>query len=57
LQKRTRRFFAGHGASDGVVVAYLPAHLNEGVRLWHVEHDDGDTEDLDLQQVIRWMNV
>jgi len=53
LQKRTRRFFDGHGASDGVVVAYLPGHLNEGVRLWHLEHDDGDTEDLDLQQVIR----
>lgn len=53
LQSRVRRFFEGHGASDGVIVAYLPARLNEGSRLWHLEHDDGDTEDLDLGQLLR----
>ena len=48
-----RRFFEGHGISDGTIVGFLPSHLNEGVRLWHLEHDDGDTEDLDLKQVKR----
>ena len=45
--KIVRRFFAGHGKSDGEIIAYLPAENNEGLALWRMEHEDGDEEDLD----------
>ena len=44
IGKEARRFFEDYGLSDGVIVAYLPAELNEGLALWHMEHDDGDSE-------------
>lgn len=44
IGKEARRFFEDYGLSDGVIVAYLPADLNEGLALWHMEHDDGDSE-------------
>lgn len=46
IGSKGRRFFPGHGKSDGVIVAYLPADRNEGVAMWHMVHDDGDEEDL-----------
>lgn len=49
-----RRFFRGLAApSDGTVVAFLPAYLNDGASLWHVLHDDGDEEDLDRDEVLK----
>jgi hypothetical protein len=33
-----RRFFPGHGLSDGIIVGYLPATRNEGMELWRMEH-------------------
>lgn len=33
-----RRFFPGHGLSDGIIVGYLPASRNEGMELWRMEH-------------------
>lgn len=41
-----RRFFHGFGKADGVVVGHLPGELNDGHTLWHVVHDDGDSEDI-----------
>mmetsp|Transcript_16695 Transcript_16695/g.33761 ORF Transcript_16695/g.33761 Transcript_16695/m.33761 type:complete len:1121 (+) Transcript_16695:152-3514(+) len=32
--------------SDGTIVSWLPPQEGEGA-LWHVEHDDGDSEDLE----------
>jgi hypothetical protein len=40
--KKVRRFFKGFGKSDGRIVGFLPARLNDGVSLWHMEHEDGD---------------
>lgn len=51
IGRRGRRFFPGHGKSDGVMIAYLPADKNEGMALWHMEHDDGDAEDIDESDV------
>eukprot|EP01041_Mallomonas_annulata_P007017 gene7017-14279_t len=51
LFQRVRRFFDDHGRSDGVIVAYMPAEANDGLSLWHVVHDDGDEEDLELHEV------
>ena len=60
---RARRYFAGHGMSDGTIIAYLSlerakaAAGSEGVEedfdLWHMLHDDGDREDINLEQVQR----
>lgn len=55
---RVRRFFPNYGRSDGTIVAYLPPEVNDGVCLWHVLHDDGDREDVDINEVdqyIRYM--
>jgi hypothetical protein len=54
-----RRFFCGFGKADGVVVGHLPAPLNDGHALWHVVHDDGDSEDIsdDDMQICREMFV
>jgi hypothetical protein len=41
-----RRFFVGVGKADGVIVGQLPAALNDGHCIWHIVHDDGDSEDL-----------
>lgn len=57
IGRRGRRFFDNHGKSDGTIVAFLRGGLNEGMALWHMEHDDGDCEDLDvkdLEQVISY---
>lgn len=51
IGKSTRRFQIGYGKSDGVIVAYLPPEKNEGFALWHMEHDDGEEEDLEAEQV------
>jgi hypothetical protein len=53
---QARRFFKGFGKSDGTVVAYLPPEKNDSVALYHMEHNDGDSEDLelhDLQKALR----
>uniref|UniRef100_A0A7S0P1L2 WHIM2 domain-containing protein n=1 Tax=Calcidiscus leptoporus TaxID=127549 RepID=A0A7S0P1L2_9EUKA len=50
IGKPSRRFFHAYGASDGLIVGWLPA---EGVDppLWHMVHgDDADEEDLDEQE-------
>lgn len=57
IGRKLRRFFRGHGKSDGIIVGYLPAIKNEGMELWRMEHQDGDEEDLDKDDVeksIRW---
>jgi len=53
IGRRARTFFEGHGASDGTIVAYLPGSVNDGIPLWHMEHDDGDNEDLDSKDLTR----
>ena len=50
MGQRTRRFFPRQVYSDGTIVGYLPAKLNEGLALFHCVHDDGDTEDLDERE-------
>jgi hypothetical protein len=51
IGRRGRRFFDNHGKSDGTIIAFLRSGLNEGLCLWHMEHDDGDCEDLDDKEV------
>ncbi|KAL1499104.1 hypothetical protein AB1Y20_013617 [Prymnesium parvum] len=46
--KRVRRFFEGE-ASDGTITRWLPED-GEDEPLWHMEHDDGDEEDLDEEE-------
>jgi hypothetical protein len=40
VYQTVRRFFPGHGAFDGVVLAYL-APDKDSAALWHVLHEDG----------------
>ncbi len=54
IGRKVRRFFRSTDApSDGVIMAFLPSFLNEGLALWHVMHDDGDEEDIDLNELIK----
>jgi len=53
IGKKTRRFFKGFGRSDGVIVGFLPADKNDGTALYHMEHWDGDEEDLNESEVMR----
>ena len=39
------------GKLNGVVVGWFPPAINSGVALWHVVYDDGDEEDLVLEDV------
>lgn len=39
---------------DGVVIAYLPADLNDGLALWFYLHDDNDYEDLEEHEIIKF---
>eukprot|EP01034_Spumella_vulgaris_P017844 gene17844-22769_t len=52
IGKGARRFFKGFGSSDGVIVAYLPPEKNDNVALYHMEHHDGDSEDLELHDLL-----
>mmetsp|Transcript_17557 Transcript_17557/g.29031 ORF Transcript_17557/g.29031 Transcript_17557/m.29031 type:complete len:853 (+) Transcript_17557:241-2799(+) len=45
IGQRVTRIFGGK-ALDGTVVSWLPPNGDE-IALWHVEHDDGDSEDLE----------
>lgn len=53
IGKQARRFFKGFGSSDGDIVAYLPPEKNDGVALYHMQHSDGDAEDLELEDLQR----
>ena len=48
IGKRVRRFFPDYPSADGVVKKWRPPTEDEdGTVQFHVEHDDGDEEDLD----------
>ena len=59
IGRRTRRFFALHGACDGTVVAWQPGGSGDGAAeeeeedeaLYHVVMDDGDAEDLNEEEL------
>jgi hypothetical protein len=52
IGKKARRFFKGFGRSDGVIAGFLPADENDGTALYHMEHWDGDEEDLNESEVV-----
>lgn len=52
IGKKARRFFKGFGRSDGVIVGFLPADKNDGTALYHMEHWDGDEEDLNESEAM-----
>ncbi|CAN0060313.1 unnamed protein product, partial [Discosporangium mesarthrocarpum] len=41
IGKRVRRVF-GRRVAEAVITKWVPAEDNEGMALWHVEHEDGD---------------
>ena len=41
----------GRKLAEGVVTGWLSAEHNEGLALWHVEHGDGDEEDLEEDEL------
>ena len=53
VSKRCRKFY-DNKPIEGVIIAYLPGSENEGTPLWHMKHDDGDSEDLDEDEVERF---
>lgn len=53
IGKKARRFFKGFGRSDGVIVGFLPAEKNDGTALYHMEHWDGDEEDLNDSEAMQ----
>lgn len=58
IGKHARRFFKGFGISDGVIVAFLPSGKNDGSEiLFHMEHSDGDAEDLNETEMNRAINL
>ena len=55
LGQRVKRVFTVKGKlmhTCGVIDGWLPAAINDGLALWHVKHDDGDEEDLELEEVL-----
>jgi len=46
IGKCVRRYFPGFGLADGAVVAHLTAEENDGHAMWHIVHEDGDSEDI-----------
>lgn len=53
IGRKGRRYFSKFGVSDGVIVAMLTAEKNEGVALFRMIHNDGDREDLELEDVLQ----
>ena len=56
LGQRVKRIFTVKGKTThtcGVIDGWLPKEINDGLALWHVKHDDGDDEDLELHEVTR----
>lgn len=53
VSKRCRKFYDGK-PFDGTIIAFLPASENEGLPIWHLKHDDGDSEDLDEEEVKKY---
>jgi len=54
IGKQTRRFFPQGGGfvhSNGVLTGWLPAEGEEPA-LWHMQHEDGDEEDLEEFEVV-----
>ena len=37
---------------DGMIIAYLPANINDGLALWYYLHNDTDHEDLEEHEII-----
>jgi hypothetical protein len=52
IGRKGRRFFPKFGSSDGVIVAMLPSEKNDGVTLYRLQHDDGDREDLEEDDLL-----
>lgn len=50
---RVRRFFPDEVVSDARIAGFLPAALNDGDPQWHLIHDDGDCEDVDLVPMLQ----
>ena len=50
LRKLVQRKF-GRKLAEGVITGWLSADHNEGLALWHVEHGDGDEEDLEEHEL------
>ena len=50
LRSLVQRKF-GRKLAEGVVTGWLSAEHNEGLALWHVEHGDGDEEDLEEDEL------
>jgi hypothetical protein len=48
--QRVRLVFPNNGESEGSVTAYLPPDGADQA-LWHIEHDDGDEEDLEEHEL------
>ena len=52
-----RKKFRYNRYTNGVIVGYLPAVLNEEQEMWHVVFTDGDEEDWDLKEVRLRVNL
>jgi hypothetical protein len=50
---RCRKFYDGDYI-DGTIIAYLTGSNNEGVALWFFLHDDGDNEDFEEHDIIKY---
>ena len=53
IGRAVRRFFPRHGGpSDGVVTRWLDENEEDEPALYHVEHEDGDEEDLEEDELL-----
>jgi hypothetical protein len=50
--KTVRRYFPKFGISDGIIIAILPGEKNDGITLYRLIHNDGDREDLELNDLL-----
>jgi len=54
IGRRVRRLFKVGNRNNfvhGIITGWLSAAENEGLELWHVNHEDGDEEDLDQKEL------
>jgi hypothetical protein len=50
---KVKKYFEGYGEAECTVVGYLPPSKNDGYALWHLVHEDGDSEDWDNEEILQ----
>ena len=51
--RKVAKYFHGFGTYKGTVRTYYPPTEAGDVPLWHVEYEDGDSEDYNIREIYK----